>query len=191
MQMERDGLHHPRTGDRMVLGGDGPRQTLERIVLRSLETVSERREFESFRIDVHPERETVRVAPVGELDLATVTPLRERLDELLEPECRSVVLDLRGVTFIDASALHLIVSRNTYARESGIEFAIIQGPPAVRRVFAITGLLDRLPFRAMSAENGGSVRPTTSPLSRMPTPPPQQSDAENASASACLKGVVG
>lgn len=91
MQGEPDALHHPRAADRMMLGGS--RRTLESIGLRSLETG---RGFESFRIDVHPERETVRVAPAGELDLVTVAQLRERLDELREPECRSVVLDLRG-----------------------------------------------------------------------------------------------
>jgi len=168
MQIERDGLHHPRAGDGATLEGDGPRRTLDSTGLRSLATVPASTELESFRIDVHPEDETVRVAPVGELDLATVTLLREHLDELPKPECRSVVLDLRGVTFIDASALHLIVSRNAHARESGIDFAIIQGPPAVRRVFDITGLLDWLPFRPVGAENGASVRRTTSPLEQNP-----------------------
>jgi len=162
MQMEPDGLHNLRAADRMMFGGS--QRSPESIGLPSLATASPRTEFESFRIDVHPEGETVRVAPVGELDLVTVAQLCERLAELREPECRSVVLDLRGVTFMDASALHLIVSHDAYARESGIEFAILQGPPAICRLFDITGLLERLPFRATSAENGASVRPAAGPL---------------------------
>lgn len=46
------------------------------------------------------------------------------------------------------------------ARESGIEFGILDGPPAVRRVFDVNGLT----FLDRSAENGASVGPTTSPL---------------------------
>ena len=101
---------------------------------------------------------------MGELVLQTVPPLREQLDELREFECRSVVLDLRGVTLTDVCALHLIVSCNVHARESGIEFAILDGPPAVRRVFEFTGLVDNLTFLDRSAENGDSARPTTGPL---------------------------
>ena len=75
-----------------------------------------------------------------------------------------MVLDLRGVTFIDVCALHLIVSCKVHARESGTEFAILEGPPAVRREFDIAGLVDSLTFPDRSPENGASARPTTSPL---------------------------
>lgn len=197
MQIERDGLNDPHASDPMMLAGDGARRTLERMGAASLAAVSARTEFEPFRIDVHREREAVRVAPVGELDLATVAPLGRRLDELRASGCRSVLLDLRRLRFIDSSGVHLILKWDSHARESRIEFAIIQGPAAVRRVFDITGLLDWLPFRAMGAENGTSVRPT-SPLGqdagrsgRMPALPPQRGDADEASAGPCLEGVVG
>jgi hypothetical protein len=39
-------------------------------------------EFEPFRIDVEPSRDSVRVAPVGELDIATVDKLRAEVDRL-------------------------------------------------------------------------------------------------------------
>ena len=164
MQIDSDRLYDSRAVDEPMPRRNGPGRALERAGLQSLAAVSSRSEFEPFRIDVHPGPERVRVAPVGELDLATVPQLRERLEEVRESGCRSVVLDLRGLTFIDSSGLHLTVSWDSHARESQIEFVIIQGPPAVRRVFDITGLLDRLPFRGTSGENGASLRPTTSPL---------------------------
>lgn len=52
---------------------------------------------EPFSVEVHPHRDTVRVAPTGELDLATVPALRGQLLELTESGFRSIVLDLRGV----------------------------------------------------------------------------------------------
>jgi ABC-type transporter Mla MlaB component len=63
------------------------------------------------------EREAVRVAP----DLAIVPELREQLEELRDAGFQSLVLDLRGVTFIDSGGLHLIVSWNALARESAVE----------------------------------------------------------------------
>ena len=53
-------------------------------------------EFEPFRIDVEPERDSVRVAPVGELDIATVEKLRAEVDRLRESGFTDLVLDLRG-----------------------------------------------------------------------------------------------
>ncbi len=37
---------------------------------------------------------------------------------------------------------------NTSARDDGIEFALIDGPAKIQRVFELCGLLDELPFRA-------------------------------------------
>lgn len=191
MQIERDGLYDPGTPYSTMPGGNGTSRILERTGLRSLAAASPRTEFEPFRIDVHHEREVVRVAPVGELDLATVAPLGRRLDELRASGCRSVVLDLRGLTFIDASGLRLIVSCDAQARQSGIEFAIIQGPHAVRRVFDITGLLQWLPFRAISAENGASPRRLPARLGRMPAPTHQQGHVHDAPIGTCSEGPGG
>ena len=41
-----------------------------------------KRDFESFRVEMHPERDSVRVMPVGELDIATVGEMDARLREL-------------------------------------------------------------------------------------------------------------
>jgi len=60
-------------------------------------------EFEPFRIDVEPARDSVRVAPVGELDLATVDKLRAEIERLRESGFARIVLDLRGVRFLDST----------------------------------------------------------------------------------------
>jgi anti-sigma B factor antagonist len=105
-------------------------------------------EFERFWVEVHPERGTVRVAPVGELDIATVGALDAHLRDLQGNGFRRFLLDLRQLTFMDSSGLRLILEWDSYARSDGIDLAVIQGPVVVQRVFELAGVLDRLPFRA-------------------------------------------
>jgi anti-sigma B factor antagonist len=87
------------------------------------------------------------VAPTGELDLSGATVLEAELDRLAaEPELGSVVLDLRGLEFMDSSGLRLVVLADMRAREAGRRFALIRGGETVHRVFEITRMSDRLDF---------------------------------------------
>jgi anti-anti-sigma factor len=99
-----------------------------------------------FGIDVVPDRDVVRLSPFGEIDLATGAPISERAQELLAAGFRRVVLDLRAVTFLDSTALHLILQLTASARSDGWEFAVISGPPDVQRLFDVTGLRNMVPF---------------------------------------------
>ncbi len=99
-----------------------------------------------FRVDVEPERETVRVVPVGELDLATVDHVGEQVRDLYEAGFDRVVLDLRKVSFIDMTGLRLILALDGDARRYGTDFGLIAGRGSVQRVFEICGLVERLPF---------------------------------------------
>lgn len=94
-----------------------------------------------FRVDVHPERDTVRVAPVGELDLATASLLEEQLHELRSAGFEHVVLDLRELTFIDSSGIRVIVAEHRFAEDTEHEFSLLSGPPAVQRALEVCGLL--------------------------------------------------
>ena len=99
-----------------------------------------------FEVDVQPEPYGARVRPRGEIDLATVARVRRKIDELAAAGCERVVLDLRGVTFMDSTGLHLGLDADAAARAGGWELLIIEAPGRVQRVFEITGLRDRLPF---------------------------------------------
>lgn len=93
-----------------------------------------------FRVDVRPNRSQVLVAPAGELDLATVTELREQLTALREAGFREVVVDLRGLTFLDSTGLRLLVAEARALGACAGRLLLVPGPPAVQRVFAVTGL---------------------------------------------------
>jgi anti-sigma B factor antagonist len=107
-----------------------------------------KRDFESSRVEVHPERDSVRVVPVGELDIATVGEIDARLRELNQAGCRHLVLDLRQLTFMDSSGLRMILEWDGRARGDGISFAVSPAPAAVQRMFEVAGVLDQLPFEA-------------------------------------------
>ena len=55
------------------------------------------------------EHGAVVVALAGELDLVTVDRLRSRFDPLRVGDPSTVVVDLRGLTFVDSSGLNMLV----------------------------------------------------------------------------------
>jgi anti-anti-sigma factor len=91
-----------------------------------------------FSVTRRPSGEAVVVAPVGEIDLATVDELAQALDAARE-EAGSVVLDLREVTFMDSAGLRLVLE----ASLAGGAFAVVRGPREVQRIFDLVGLDER------------------------------------------------
>jgi anti-sigma B factor antagonist len=83
---------------------------------------------------------------VGEVDLDTADHIRERLDQLRSAGFTRLILDLRGVTFLDSTGVALVLETDASARVDGFDFAVIEGPPRVGRAFEITGLRAALPF---------------------------------------------
>jgi anti-sigma B factor antagonist len=99
-----------------------------------------------FRCEVEPHRETVRVRPIGELDLATVPVVEDQLSELEAAGFTSLTLDLRAVRFIDSTALRMILLWDGKSRADGFRFRLIAGPPAVQRLFGLTCTTEQLDF---------------------------------------------
>jgi anti-anti-sigma factor len=86
---------------------------------------------------------TAVVSPAGELDLSQVPPLRAAFERALAVGVKAVHVDLGAVTFVDSTALSVLVEawRRTRRREVG--FRLTDPAPNVRRVLEITKL-DRL-----------------------------------------------
>ena len=101
-------------------------------------------EYGPFRVDVHPERDVVRVVPVGELDIATAPQLEAELHELRRSGFDHVVLDLRELHFVDSTGIRVIVTEHQYAATNDREFSLIDGRPAVQRALELCGLLERM-----------------------------------------------
>ena len=104
-----------------------------------------------FRCDVFPERDRVRVAPTGELDLATTPALEATIRELLESGFDDVVLDLADLEFLDSTGLRLILMLHAAAGDGGYRLRLRPGPPVVQRVFELTRTLQLLRFETAGA----------------------------------------
>ena len=73
---------------------------------------------EQLVVETRTRRRTALVALRGELDQVTVSKVAEVVDEL-RPQAdgvRHLVLDLRGLTFMDLLGLHELIRQNEYAR---------------------------------------------------------------------------
>jgi anti-anti-sigma factor len=90
-----------------------------------------------FDIDTRDDGTLLVVAPSGELDLATVPRVRAALAACTEAH-RAAVLDLRQVTFMDSTAVRLLIeSRNG---DLGDRFALVAPPSNVAQVLDISGV---------------------------------------------------
>jgi len=98
-----------------------------------------------FEVGVQRQDSTVVVSPAGEIDLATVDLVRDAVDANWEPPL-ALVLDFRGLAFIDTSGLRYVLELNDRAAREGFELRLVRGPAAVQRVFEVAGVEPRLPF---------------------------------------------
>jgi anti-anti-sigma factor len=89
---------------------------------------------------------TAVIALSGELDLAGAAALEQELTRLEAESADALVLDLRGVGFMDSSGLRLIALTAQRAQELGRRLALVPGPEQVMRVFEITRMRERLDF---------------------------------------------
>jgi anti-anti-sigma factor len=65
------------------------------------------------------------------------------------------VLDLRRLTFIDATGLRVFIRCHAACVRQGRSLTLIPGPPNVQRLFELTGAIGTLPFQ----EPGGEGAP--------------------------------
>ena len=97
------------------------------------------------------------VAAFGEIDVATAPPLRDRLQALIAAGSPTVVVDLLGVTFLDSTALGVLVGALKRCREAGGDLPLVITEPRLLKVFEITGLTGVFPIHSSVAEAAGSV----------------------------------
>jgi anti-sigma B factor antagonist len=93
-------------------------------------------------VDVVQQGRTALVALRGELDLLTISKVAEVV-EALDPSpegVRHMVLDLRGLTFIDVLGLRELIKQNELARTNNHNLAIVRGSPAIERLLSLTGV---------------------------------------------------
>ena len=99
---------------------------------------------EEFRID--EERlgsATIVLAINGEADMRIASELKDRLGEVVDDGPSAVVVDLTGATFVDSTALGILLGAMKRQRARGGRFRVVAPRTEIRRIFEMT-LLDRV-----------------------------------------------
>jgi anti-sigma B factor antagonist len=76
----------------------------------------------------------------GELDLAVAPWLSDQLDALFVGGASSVIIDLSSATFLDSTALGVLVGALNRCNELGGRVHLVVTEPQILRVLSITGL---------------------------------------------------
>jgi anti-sigma B factor antagonist len=88
---------------------------------------------------------------IGELDLASTPLLEQRIKQFCDDGATEILLDLSRLAFMDSTGLRVILNSAEVCQRYDCEFSLTPGPPAVQRVFEITGMLKHLPFTGPTA----------------------------------------
>ena len=109
-----------------------------------------------FAVEVQRRDAVAIVQPRGELDLSTVETLRAALAGIKSTE--SLVLDLRGLSFMDSTGLQLLVGLHRRAERDGLQLTLVAPTAPVDRAIQLCGLDQTLPLvAALNAAPGEST----------------------------------
>jgi anti-sigma B factor antagonist len=100
----------------------------------------------SFELKVLRNERKTRIAPAGELDIATAPEFEQAIADATSEPGAELVLDLRELTFMDSTGLRALAQTNARAGEDGFALSIVRGPRQIERVLEISGLADLLPL---------------------------------------------
>jgi anti-sigma B factor antagonist len=88
----------------------------------------------------------------GELDLAVAPWLSDQVDALFVGGASSVILDLSSATFLDSTALGVLVGVVNRCRDLGGRVHLVVTEPQILRVLTITGLSGAFVIHASRAD---------------------------------------
>ena len=87
-----------------------------------------------------------RVRPSGELDIASRRELERALAAAEANGVGDVVLDLRGVSFMDSVGVHVAVESDRRCKAAGRSLRVVPGSERIQRIFRLTGTDALLPL---------------------------------------------
>jgi anti-sigma B factor antagonist len=109
---------------------------------------------QDFRIEERTGGNVPVIAVGGEIDVATAPQLRESLHRIIAQGEATVVVDLLDVTFLDSTALGVLVGALKRCRELGGDLHVVVTDPRIVKIFEITGLTKVFPIADSLAEAG-------------------------------------
>lgn len=89
---------------------------------------------------------TITLTLCGELDLVTAALVRAALDQAASERPDHLVIDLRELSFIDSTGVHLLLDAHRRLQQTWTSLEIRPGGRSVQRIFQLTHLADFLPI---------------------------------------------
>ena len=90
--------------------------------------------------------DTSLVVASGELDFVTRDELVSLLASIEDIGTSGIILDVRGLDFIDSAGLHVLIAAHKRAQAGGWRFQVVCGPGRVWRALTLSGLTTELHF---------------------------------------------
>jgi anti-sigma B factor antagonist len=103
-------------------------------------------------IDVSREGERVVLRLDGDLDMASVPLLESEVELATLDDTTTIVLDLRGLEFLDSTGLRAILLLDKRSTERGQAFALVRGSEQVQRLMSMTRVDEHLKIIATPEE---------------------------------------
>lgn len=95
-----------------------------------------------FRVETHTTGRATTLAVFGELDLVSSPALQEELERVIGSDATVIVLDLRGLSFMDSTGLHVLIKGQHRALQDGRRFVLTRGGEQVQRLLDLTGVTE-------------------------------------------------
>ncbi len=97
---------------------------------------------DEFEVAERSEGDFAHVVVRGEIDVATAPTLREHLYAAVDRSSGPVIVDLLGVTFIDSTALGVLIGTRERAEQRGTGLRLVVEEARIIKIFEITGLTE-------------------------------------------------
>ena len=96
---------------------------------------------EIMSVEINVTGEVVTAYLSGELDHHTAKEMREAIDAAIELNMPTlVILDFKGITFMDSSGIGLVMGRYRLLQKTGADLHITETPPNIYKVFRLSGI---------------------------------------------------
>lgn len=90
------------------------------------------------------DRDSVVVKVEGEVDVSNAGELREKLDQALATDAKTIVVDLSQVPYIDSTGIGVLVGTAHRAKDKGAEAIVSKPQYNVARVLKLLGVGEEL-----------------------------------------------
>ena len=109
-------------------------------------------------INIETDDGVVEVYLSGEIDHHSAGELRERIDEAIGAVTpQRVILDFRGVTFMDSSGIGLVMGRYRLMQLAGGRLSVTGASERIQKIMRLAGL-DRLHILEQAAADDGGQK---------------------------------